>query len=406
MTDTASNNGLIRIRGARQNNLKNIDLDLRTGDFTVVTGLSGSGKSSLVFDTLYAEGSAATSRPSARMRASSSTAWTARMVDRIDGVPPAIAIDQNSTVRTSRSTVGTMTELNDHIKLLFAHHAELYCPKCGRRVVEHTPQSIWDDVLERLAGMPEGLDSRVLVTFDMKVPKELALETAETGLSAQGFTRIESRRAVKDGTILTVVADRFRASSVERSRAIEAIEQALDKGAGAMAVLIKTEEGSTPLAPYRKGFGCADCDKSFSQPSASLFSFNSPVGACEKCRGFGRIITVDPSARDPRSLENSRGGSRQAMDDKVLQRMPAGDACLRRRARPFAPTRPTKSSRLRRSAGSGRAARTGRATGARSGTASIAFSNGSRARPTRCTSACCCHATVPTRSAPRAAAPT
>ncbi len=295
MTDTASNNGLIRIRGARQNNLKNIDLDLRTGDFTVVTGLSGSGKSSLVFDTLYAEGQrryVETFSPYARQ-------FLDRMdrphVDRIDGVPPAIAIDQNSTVRTSRSTVGTMTELNDHIKLLFAHHAELYCPKCGRRVVEHTPQSIWDDVLERLAGMPEGLDSRVLVTFDMKVPKALALETAETGLSAQGFTRIESRRAVKDGTILTVVADRFRASSVERSRAIEAIEQALDKGAGAMAVLIKTEEGSTPLAPYRKGFGCADCDKSFSQPSASLFSFNSPVGACEKCRGFGRIITVDPS---------------------------------------------------------------------------------------------------------------
>ena len=120
MTDTASNNGLIRIRGARQNNLKNIDLDLRTGDFTVVTGLSGSGKSSLVFDTLYAEGQrryVETFSPYARQ-------FLDRMdrphVDRIDGVPPAIAIDQNSTVRTSRSTVGTMTELNDHIKLLFA----------------------------------------------------------------------------------------------------------------------------------------------------------------------------------------------------------------------------------------------------------------------------------------------
>ena len=120
MTDTASNNGLIRIRGARQNNLKNIDLDLRTGDFTVVTGLSGSGKSSLVFDTLYAEGQrryVETFSPYARQ-------FLDRMdrphVDRIDGVPPAIAIDQNSTVRTSRSTVGTMTELNDHIKLLLS----------------------------------------------------------------------------------------------------------------------------------------------------------------------------------------------------------------------------------------------------------------------------------------------
>ncbi len=295
MTDTAPTEALIRIRGARQNNLKNIDLDLRTGEFTVVTGLSGSGKSSLVFDTLYAEGQrryVETFSPYARQ-------FLDRMdrphVERIEGVPPAIAIDQNSSVRTSRSTVGTMTELNDHIKLLFAHHAELYCPGCGRRVVEHTPQTIWDDVLERLAETPEGLESRVLITFDMKVPASLAIETAEAGLSAQGFTHIEARRPDVDGTILTVTADRFRASSVERVRAIEAIEQALDKGAGAMAVRIKTGDGSTLLAPYKKGFLCADCDRAFSHPSPSLFSFNSPVGACEQCRGFGRIITVDPT---------------------------------------------------------------------------------------------------------------
>lgn len=295
MTDTASNESLIRIRGARQNNLKNLDLDLRNGDFTVVTGLSGSGKSSLVFDTLYAEGQrryVETFSPYARQ-------FLDRMdrphVDRIEGVPPAIAIDQNSSVRTSRSTVGTMTELNDHIKLLFAHHASLYCPSCGRHVVEHTPQTIWADLIERLKQIPNGLESRILITFDIKVPIELNLETAEAGLSAQGFTRIEQRRSVKDGTILTVVADRFRVSSVDRGRAIEAIEQALEKGAGTMAVRLKTDDGSSLLAPYTRGFICADCKRPFSPPSPSLFSFNSPVGACDNCRGFGRIITVDPS---------------------------------------------------------------------------------------------------------------
>ena len=156
MTDTASNNGLIRIRGARQNNLKNIDLDLRTGDFTVVTGLSGSGKSSLVFDTLYAEGQrryVETFSPYARQ-------FLDRMdrphVDRIDGVPPAIAIDQNSTVRTSRSTVGTMTELNDHIKLLFAHHAELTAPNAADASSSTRPRASGTTCSERSRECPRG----------------------------------------------------------------------------------------------------------------------------------------------------------------------------------------------------------------------------------------------------------
>ena len=178
---------LIRIRGARQNNLKNIDLDIRTGEFTVVTGLSGSGKSSLVFDTLYAEGQrryVETFSPYARQ-------FLDRMnrphVDRIEGVPPAIAIDQNSVVRTSRSTVGTMTELNDHIKLLFAHHAALYCPSCGRPVREHTPQTIWSDILERLREKGLEQTARLYITFTLRVPENLPLETAENGLSAQGL---------------------------------------------------------------------------------------------------------------------------------------------------------------------------------------------------------------------------
>src|SRR5687767_775081 len=148
----------IRIRGARQNNLKNLDVDLPTGELIVVTGPSGSGKSSLVFDTLYAEGQrryVETFSPYARQ-------FLDRMdkpqVDSIEGIPPAIAIDQTNPVRTSRSTVGTMTELNDHLKLLFARAAKLHCRGCGKPVVRDTPSSIFEDLLS--AG-----DTRLVITF-------------------------------------------------------------------------------------------------------------------------------------------------------------------------------------------------------------------------------------------------
>src|SRR5213595_3065030 len=139
--------GLIRIRGARQHNLKNLDVDLRTGELTVVTGPSGSGKSSLVFDTLYAEGQ--------RRYVETFSAYARQFLDRMDkpavdkveGVPPAIAIDQTNPVRSSRSTVGTMTELNDHLKLLFARAAQLFCRGCGRPVRRDTPGSIFESLL-------------------------------------------------------------------------------------------------------------------------------------------------------------------------------------------------------------------------------------------------------------------
>src|SRR5712671_2192534 len=136
--------GVIRIRGARQHNLKNLDLDIRTGEMTVVTGPSGSGKSSLVFDTLYAEGQ----RRYVETFSAYARQFLDRMdrpqVDRVDGVPPAIAIDQTNPVRSSRSTVGTMTELADYLKLLYARAAALYCRGCGRKVRRDTPQSIYD----------------------------------------------------------------------------------------------------------------------------------------------------------------------------------------------------------------------------------------------------------------------
>ena len=152
----------IRVRGARQNNLKDLTLELSLNELIVVTGVSGSGKSSLVFDTLYAEGQrryVETFSPYARQ-------FLDRMdkpqVDAIEGIPPAIAIDQTNPVRTSRSTVGTMTELNDHLKLLFARAAGLHCRGCGRKVVRDTPQAIYADIVARAVA---AADPRVAITF-------------------------------------------------------------------------------------------------------------------------------------------------------------------------------------------------------------------------------------------------
>src|SRR5690606_5821034 len=154
--------GAIRIRGARQNNLKSLDLDLPLGELIVVTGVSGSGKSSLAFDTVYSEGQrryVETFSPYARQ-------FLDRMdkpqVDAIEGIPPAIAIDQTNPVRTSRSTVGTMTELNDHLKLLFARAAKLHCRGCGKPVVRDTPSTIYSDVAAR-AG------ERLVITFPVPI---------------------------------------------------------------------------------------------------------------------------------------------------------------------------------------------------------------------------------------------
>lgn len=286
----------IRIRGARQNNLKGFDLDIPVGEFTVVTGLSGSGKSSLAFETLYAEGQrryVETFSPYARQ-------FLDRMnrphVDAVEGVPPAIAIDRSGSVRTSRSTVGTMTELNDHLKLLFAHEAELFCPDCGVPVPDFNPDVIWDDFNRVAATLPEGENARLYVTFAVTVPKELPLETALSGLSAQGFTRIVEEKRRPDGSVrLVVAADRFKLGSVERSRALDAIETALDKGIGETTLYVERDGTFEALRTYRRGRVCPSCGRRFSSSAPNLFSFNSAVGACKTCRGFGRIIEPDMS---------------------------------------------------------------------------------------------------------------
>jgi excinuclease ABC subunit A len=277
----------IRIRGARQNNLKNLDLDLPINELIVVTGVSGSGKSSLVFDTLYAEGQrryVETFSPYARQ-------FLDRMdrpvVDAIEGIPPAIAIDQTNPVRTSRSTVGTMTELNDHFKLLFARAAVLHCRGCGHPVRRDTVETIRAVLDERTRS---AADPRLLLTFPVPIPKNFDEAEIKKLLAAQGYTRIHEQR----GGVLRMIQDRFRWSSVDPARANDAIEAALKVGQGRLDVFPQSEEGAVG-APWRFSteLHCPDCDISYKDPTPSTFSFNSPIGACETCRGFGRIIGVD-----------------------------------------------------------------------------------------------------------------
>jgi excinuclease ABC subunit A len=310
-----SHAGAIRIRGARQNNLKNLTLDLPLNELIVVTGVSGSGKSSLVFDTLYAEGQrryVETFSPYARQ-------FLERMdkpqVERIEGIPPAIAIDQTNPVRTSRSTVGTMTELADHLKLLFARASHLVCRGCARPVRRDSPDAIYLDLQSRAQ---DAGDPRLAITFPVDVPKNFSETEIVRLLEAQGYTRLHSRSKER----LEVVQDRLRLAVAERSRVIEALEAALRVGNGRVNVYVVASEptgssqaetkGARDGAPawrYSSDLHCPDCDIHYREPAASTFSFNSPLGACDTCRGFGRVIGVDYGLVIPDESKTLRDGA-------------------------------------------------------------------------------------------------
>ena len=275
--------GHILIEGARQNNLKGITLSLPLNKLIVVTGVSGSGKSSLAFDTIYSEGQ--------RRYVETFSPYTRQFLDRMDkpradrieGIPPAIAIDQTNPVRTSRSTVGTMTELNDHLKLLFARAARLYCSGCGREVRRDSPDTIYGELA--------GLDSSwLLITFPVTVPENFSQEEVTELLARQGYRRIHR----KEGRKWEVIQDRVERSESRRGRIVEDLEAALKFGQGVVSVYpLDRELKPGPPRRFSSDLHCPDCDIHYRDPLPNLFSFNSPIGACETCRGFGRTIGVD-----------------------------------------------------------------------------------------------------------------
>ncbi len=298
----------IVVENATQNNLKNLDIKIPHGELVVITGVSGSGKSSLAFDTIYAEGQrryVETFSPYARQ-------FLDRMdkpkVDRIDGIPPAIAIDQTNPVRTSRSTVGTMTELNDHLKLLFARAANLHCPDCGKKVERDTADQIASAQLAAAENSNKTVPTtqRAMVTFTVKIPENFTAEEIETWLQRQGYTRIHKQR--KDS--IEVIQDRFRLTAENKSRITEALEASFKHGRGkATWYPLDADRKAGKAEHFSADFICAGCDKHFREPTPSLFSFNSPLGACDACRGFGRTMGIDYNLVVPNESLTLAGGA-------------------------------------------------------------------------------------------------
>ncbi|HEY5314215.1 MAG TPA: excinuclease ABC subunit UvrA [Pirellulales bacterium] len=306
----------IQLRGVEVHNLKRVDLDLPHRRLIVFCGLSGSGKSSLAFDTLYAEGQ--------RRYIESFSAYTRQFLERlekpaaerIDGIPPAIAVASRGPSRSSRSTVGTATETNDYLRLLFAKIGRVFCQSCGREVRRDHPQSVADD----LAALPAG--SRYLLTFPTAADAARDPEQLSTSLREAGYQRVlcgqrllsldrdSLAAAIADEPAgpVYVVIDRLTAGGSSDRRLRDSLETAFEQGAGRAFVFVEAglpqpwhERGiAQPIdgQPWRRvGFSnrlnCEDCQREYSTPEPRLYSFNSPLGACPQCEGFGNVIDID-----------------------------------------------------------------------------------------------------------------
>jgi excinuclease ABC subunit A len=292
---SASPSESLVVEGARQNNLKNISLCIPHNRVTAVTGVSGSGKSSLAFDTLFAEG---------QWRYVESLSTYARMfldkvarpdVDRMLNVRPAIAIEQKNQVRTARSTVGTATEIADLLRLLFAKIGRPLCPDCHQEARPFHPDTVVSDLLTRFS------EARAMVLLPLATPPAKTQTALVQSLLTKGFTRIRlgnetvelqdlTHPAIQEST-LSVVVDRLVIREDNRSRLCEAVETAFREGDGRCTV----EVIGQGLLTYHSGFRCQHCGRTFEPLRPVLFSFNHPLGACPQCKGFGNVLRYDPT---------------------------------------------------------------------------------------------------------------
>jgi excinuclease ABC subunit A len=287
----------IIIRGARQHNLKGFDLEIPRRTFTVITGPSGSGKSSLAFDTIYAEGQ----RRYVESLSAYARQFLERMekpdVDLVEGLSPAVAIEQRNPTKTSRSTVGTATEIYDYLRLLWARIGITHCPVCGREMKPDTVQSVADTVLRLQPG------TRFYVAFPLRLSERVTHSVVVENLRAQGFLRVYAHNAVHhlddlDGAKIDltrvpevlVVVDRLALSDDVGARLNDAIGTAFADGDGECVVILAD---TLERLRFTERFECAYDGTRAPAPSPQLFSFNNPRGACERCNGFGAVLEYD-----------------------------------------------------------------------------------------------------------------
>jgi len=312
----------IVVRGARQHNLKGFDLEIPRRTVTVITGPSGSGKSSLAFDTIYAEGQ----RRYVESLSSYARQFLERMekpdVDSVEGLSPAVAIEQKNPTKTSRSTVGTATEIYDYLRLLWARVGHTFCPNCGREIKPDTVQSVTDAVLS----LPEG--TRFYVTFPLKLSSKVTHDVVIENLRAQGFLRVAidgivthldelagSRRDITRAKELLVVVDRLAVSTESGGRLTDAVGTAFAEGEGDTVILF-AESVVSPLdglettrLRFTERFECPNEGTTAPAPTPQLFSFNNPRGACSRCNGFGAILEYDESLVVPYPTRSLRDGA-------------------------------------------------------------------------------------------------
>ncbi len=306
----------IKIRGARENNLKNISLDIPREKLVVLTGLSGSGKSSLAFDTLYAEG---------HRRFVESLSSYARMflgqmdkpdIDSIEGLSPAIAIDQKTTSRNPRSTVGTVTEIYDYLRLLYARIGIPHCPICGKEIRQQTG----DQIVERILALPEG--TRFLVLAPLVRGEKGTHEKKLAELRKSGYTRVQVDGAAYDlsETIsldknrkhdIDVVVDRLVLRGEIRGRLSDSVESALNLSDGRLLIAPVARDGEEAPAPleFSQRYACEEHGISYGELEPRLFSFNNPIGACPECAGLGEMSRISPERMIPNKRLSLREGA-------------------------------------------------------------------------------------------------
>ncbi|MBE0667049.1 MAG: excinuclease ABC subunit A, partial [Bacteroidales bacterium] len=296
--------GNIEIKGARVHNLKDISLNIPRNKLIVITGVSGSGKSSLAFDTVYAEGQ----RRYVESLSSYARQFLGRMnkpeVDFINGIPPAIAIEQKVNTRNPRSTVGTSTEIHDYLRLLWSRVGHTISPVSGREVIKHSI----DDVVNYIASLTAG--TRVVLTAPLVVPENVDRREYIDFLVKQGYNRISTEKGlvrldepgsaevIKDAQTLDIIIDRLSTSSApeEMSRAADSVQTAFLTGKGHITLTV-TDEETTQTVQFSDKF--EEDGITFEEPTEHLFSFNSPLGACPLCKGYGRVIGIDDSLVSP-----------------------------------------------------------------------------------------------------------